>query len=336
MPKERNLPPQPNVVSHYTLTPDDLTKALSADQCHKNGITGEGIVVGIVDSGFYAHKYFEIRKDEFKQKYKKSGWNLPTIALPHVVSTGGDPKIDPEVDKSGHGTGMAANLLSLAPCVILRMYPVYSFMSSLEAAVEQCQIVSLSKHSDVTGHVLFEQKYKAALKTARENGKIVFHASGNGISSPWPIANCPQEVIKVGGVHRRRDGTLEASNYGSAHGSTDKLPDICGLCGMAPAGAYIWLPADPNSNSDQQEYALGWNLASGTSSATPQVAGICALMLQARAKLGMPALNAATAKSILRRTATAVSIGASYDGVNANPKWCLLANAAKAVQLAVQ
>lgn len=333
--QERRLPPRPQTVDHYTITPDDIPNILGATRCHRDGITGDGIVVGIVDSGFYNHKYFEIRKTEWRQQYNTSAWNSPTTAHPPVRSVTGQyrmPEFD--TDSSGHGTGMAANILAVAPGITLRLYPVQSFLESLEAAVQQCQIISLSKHSDVTGHAAAITRYRTALRNANTNGKIIFHCAGNGNSTPWPILNHPETVIKVSGVHRRQNGQLEASDYGRANQGNQRS-DICGLCGMMPAGAYIWLPADPDRNTVSQ-LMPGWNLASGTSSATPQVAGVCALMMQARAQNGMPPLNMATAKSILRRTATRVNIGQSFDGVAANAQWCLLVNAERAVRMAIQ
>jgi subtilisin family serine protease len=329
------MPPRPDTVDHYTINCDDIPTILGADKCHKDGINGEGIVVGIVDSGYYDHKFFEIKRTEYEQVYHTKGWNYPTQAFPPVMSvTGQYMKPDPEMDRSGHGTGMAANLYSVAPRAQLRIYPTQSFMQSLEAAVEQCQIISLSKHNDVTGHQEYVDRYRAALRKARDDGKVVVHAAGNGPTTPWPVLNCPETVIKVGGVHRRQDGTLEASDYARAN-TGDRQSDLCGLCGMMPAGAYIWLPADPDNNAAQQVLP-GWNLASGTSSATPQVAGVIALMQQARARNGMAPLNLETAKSLLRRTATPVNVGHSYDNVAADPAWCALVNAEAAVRMAVQ
>lgn len=189
-------------------------------------------------------------------------------------------------------------------------------MQSLEAALEQCQVISLSKHFDARGHPAIEAKYRTLLENARQAGKVVVHAAGNGDSTPWPVLNCPGEVIKVGGVHRKQDGSLEASDYARANADA-RRSDICGLCGMMPAAAYIWLPADPDRNTEQQVLP-GWNLASGTSSATPQVAGVVALMQPARVQNGMEPLNLETAKSILKRTATRVTVGSSYDGVVAD------------------
>jgi serine protease AprX len=330
--QENQMPPPPDTVPHYTITCDDISAILGADKCHADGITGEGIVVGIVDSGYYEHKFFKMQREAWGEKYATSGWNSPTLGFPPVTRVTGEywPPADPEMDKTGHGTGMAANLLSVAPRAILRIYPIQSFLQSLETAVEQCDVISLSKHNDVGGHPAAAQRYRTALQNARDGGKVVVHCTGNGESTPWPVSDCPQEFIKVGGVHRKADGSLEAADYARANAG-DSRADLCGLCGMMPGGAYIWLPADPDNNAAAQT-APGWVLQSGTSSATPQVAGVVALMLQARKQNGMDPLNMDGAKTILRETATPVAAGQSYDGVAADGTWCLLVNAQAAVQ----
>ena len=148
------------------------------------------------------------------------------------------------------------------------------------------------------------------------------------------MANHPGLIIKVGGVHRKINGQLEASNYGRAN-KRKQQADICGLCGMMPGGSYIWLPADPNENQTNQPVP-GWQLISGTSSATSQVAGICALMVQARQKANLRPLSVESTREILRQSAIPVRVGQSFDGVRASSGWCLLANAERTVELAMQ
>ena len=347
---EKILPPKSSLVDHYTITPDDITTFLNAEDCHKAGITGEGIKVGIIDSGWYSHRYFELRKQEFKQKHDNlgwqgsgNGWNAPRIVFAgkNPISPDRLPNPEDDISSASHGTGMVANLLSVAPGVQLRLYSKdkQSFLGQLESAISQCDIISISKAFDGTKFGTgpsgdkARKRYKDAFVKAEKDGKIVFHANGNSGSLPWPIQNCTKNLIKVGGVYRAKNGTLRAADYAMAHGGA-LLPDICGLCGMLPAGAYIWLPTDPDHDSGN--FPSGWDLHSGTSSATPQVAGICALMAQARKAHAMAPLNMATAKSILRRTATAVTNGTSADGIAAAGTWCLLPDAAAAVRMAVQ
>lgn len=360
---EKRLPPRGSVgqytVDHYTITPDDITSFLNAEKCHEAGITGEGITVGIIDSGWYDHEYFEVRKDEFKQKHDNlnwqgsgKGWNSPRIVFAGKNRVGNLPNPETDTSSSSHGTGMAANLLSVAPGVRLRLYSrdKQSFLGQLESAVEQCDIISISKAHDGAAFGRgaaadgARQRYKDAFIKAKQDGKVVFHANGNKGSLPWPIEHCTDSIIKVGGVYRDANKELQAANYAMAHGNS-RLPDICGLCGMYytekeqedPAlrgGAYIWLPGDPDN--DTEDFPSGWGLHSGTSSATPQVAGACALMAHARKMHNMSPLNMETTKSILRKTATAVTRGKSADGIDADDSWCLLVDAAAAVKMAIQ
>jgi subtilisin family serine protease len=95
---------------------------------------------------------------------------------------------------------------------------------------------------------------------------------------------------------------------------------------MQPRATYIMLPlpdgcaidADlggaPQPNKDETTANDGWAVISGTSAAAPQVAGICALLLQKR-----PTLLPAQVKAILRSTATDVTVGTSAMGQPAGP-----------------
>jgi subtilisin family serine protease len=123
---------------------------------------------------------------------------------------------------------------------------------------------------------------------------------------------------------------LRASNYASSFTSLifpgRRVPDFCGLVGMQPRATYIMLPlpngcaidtdlgGSPQPNKDETATNDGWAVISGTSAAAPQVAGICALLLQKR-----PTLTPAQVKAILRSTATDVTTGVSAMGQPAGP-----------------
>jgi subtilisin family serine protease len=86
-------PPLPN--AHY-LTLDDVLKKLNGHLCHRNGWRGDGVKVAIVDTGFGEHPFFDAHP-----------FNIRRIAPKKVQ--------DPCDDSDGHGTGVCANLLTLAP-----------------------------------------------------------------------------------------------------------------------------------------------------------------------------------------------------------------------------
>jgi subtilisin family serine protease len=167
---------------------------------------------------------------------------------------------------------------------------------------------------------------QASLLSIIQEGKIVLFAAGNGQYS-WPGSE--PDVISVGGVYSDAAGALEASKYASGYMSgmfpNRRIPDVCGLCGQPPKAIYIMMPTQPANTMDKKnsggpfpdgdETAAndGWVGASGTSSATPQIAGIVALMVQkARAK-GVP-VTIATTRAALEASSVSITAGRNAMG----------------------
>jgi subtilisin family serine protease len=132
-------------------------------------------------------------------------------------------------------------------------------------------------------------------------------------------------------VFADRNGALEASNFASGYTSdlypNRKVPDVCGLCGQKPRAVYIMMPCPPNCEMDKSlggqafpdkdETAKndGWVGASGTSSATPQVAAVVALMVEkARNKNPPRVLTNRDVRQILQNTAVPVQKGNNAQG----------------------
>jgi serine protease AprX len=67
-------------------------------------------------------------------------------------------------------------------------------------------------------------------------------------------------------------------------------------------------------NGDETAPNDGWAVISGTSAASPQIAGVCALLKQVQ-----PGLSPKLAKSILRASARDVTVGTSNNGQTAGP-----------------
>jgi subtilisin family serine protease len=126
-------------------------------------------------------------------------------------------------------------------------------------------------------------------------------------------------VISAGGVFVDQAGRMRASDYASAFKSRiysgRTVPDFCGLVGLLPHADYIMLPIPPGCDLDREEGAHdgttktdGWGVFSGTSAAAPQLAAVCALLLERN-----PGLTPGDIKAVLKRTARDVTSG------NANP-----------------
>ncbi|AYQ31887.1 peptidase S8 [Runella sp. SP2] len=295
--------------NHLTV-PDGVGVVLNAYQAHRSGFTGKGIKICMVDSGWYKHPFFLSRY-----------YNVLTPLL-------GPSAVSPLTDENGHGTSESANIFAVAPEVTLQPVKI-NFVNSIGAfnvAVAQSpQIITCSWGSSIRNPPLSaaNQALAASIASAVASGIVVVFSAGNihyGFPGQHP------DVISAGGVYREMDGTLKASNYASGFTSNiyigRKVPDLSGLVGMLPRAAYLMLPlpanceidqalgnGSPHPNGDETATNDGWAAISGTSAAAPQIAGACALVLQA-----YPGISPARVRSFLMSTATDVTIGVGGNG----------------------
>jgi subtilisin family serine protease len=319
-------PPDPGFF--HLGVPDGVPGLLNVTQVHTAGSTGKGVRVAMVDTGFaFSHPYFTGK-----------GYGTSVDLAPHAMSDATDP--------SGHGTAECANLLAVAPDVTFVGIKVdndadpRNGASMLEgfqqALLHDPKIVSMSLGYDLrTGLAQSSElpnsmaALEAEIQAAVAKGIVVVIAAGNGHFS---FPGMMPDVVSAGGVFVDKDGSMQASNYASAFQSKiyrgRSVPDLCGLVGMLPHASYIMLPVPPGGEIDRElsrpDDGLpgdgtaaddGWGVLSGTSAAAPQLAGVCALLLQKN-----PGLTPADIKSVLRRSARSVTAGAgnpssSDDGV---------------------
>jgi serine protease AprX len=314
-------PIPPPTETEYLSVPDGLADGLNATAAHQQGITGKGVKVVIVDSGWYAHPYFA-----------KHNYNVKVHLAPGSTDDSSDP--------IGHGTGVVANLLAIAPdadltvvkadVAILGNLRNVNSISALRTAINLSPaIISCSWASDQRSAQLspYNRVLAATVAYAVRQGITVVFGAGNG---HFGFPSQHPEVIAAGGVYRHLQGslkgTLEASNYSSGFVSPvypgRQVPDVCGLVGQLPYACYIMLPVPPGSVVDQDlgtpgrdgtpskdgtQCTDGWAAFSGTSAAAPQVAGVCALVKQVKGDLSPAAI-----KQLLRETAIDVSGGFSH------------------------
>ena len=91
---ESPLPPR--VTYHHLHVPADVATVCRSTPVHKVGVTGKGVLVAMVDTGFYKHPF-----------YKWHGYNYQATLAPDATKV--------EKDESGHGTAEAANIFANAP-----------------------------------------------------------------------------------------------------------------------------------------------------------------------------------------------------------------------------
>jgi hypothetical protein len=319
----------PPTVNYFHLEIDAMAGLLNVAQVHQAGTTGKGVRVAMVDTGFaHSHPYFVSK-----------GYNTSVDLAPHAINDATDP--------NGHGTGESANLLAVAPGVTFVGIKVdndsdprmgASMLEGFQQALlHDPQIISLSMGYDLrAGDGTQEGELpnsmaalEAEIQAAIAKGIIVVFSAGNGHFS---FPGMMPEVISAGGVYVDQNGNAQASNYASAFHSKiypgRSVPDFCGLVGTLPHANYIMLPVPPGGEIDRETSQPddgppgdgtsandGWGVFSGTSAAAPQIAGVCALLLEKS-----PKLTPSDVKAILRRSARGVTVGAanpasSDDGV---------------------
>lgn len=314
-------PIPPRVDYHHLRVPGDVALLLNAARVHREGVTGLGVRVAMVDSGFaHGHAYFHAM-----------GYNTSVALAPGAT--------DPDLDGNGHGTGESANLLAIAPDVNFigvkldnenDPFAGASLLEGFQEAVSHDpDIISVSLGFDLvpidpsTGQRISNEHLtslpnslvalEAEISAAVANGIIVVFSAGNGhVAFPGMMP----DVVSAGGVFVDEDGSMRASDYAS--GFTSKIypgrhvPDVCGLVGLAANSAdYIMLPLQSACDIDATNFGHdgtsatdGWGVFSGTSAAAPQLAGVCALLKQQN-----PGLTPSDIRNVLRLTARDVALG---------------------------
>jgi subtilisin family serine protease len=306
-----SLPPR--VTYHHLNVPNEVAMICRSPSVHKHNVTGKGVLVAMPDTGFYKHPF-----------YAWHGYNYQATLSPDAIRV--------ERDEYGHGTAEAANIFANAPDidfigVKMGLNPTLAFKTASDLFPA---VMTNSWGYSISGSVLpnsLKPLEAAVIEAVRDRGIVVCFSAGNGHYG-FP-AQMP-EVIAVGGVYVHAalsgdDFDMEASDYASSFDSQiypgRHVPDVCGLVGMQPRAIYIMLPVEPgcaidtglaggsHPNGDETAASDAWSVISGTSAASPQVAGVCALLKQAQ-----PGLSPALVKAILRASARDVKSGQSAHG----------------------
>jgi subtilisin family serine protease len=302
----------PAVPYFHLAAPADIALHLNATPVHQRGITGKGARIVMIDSGFaHGHPYF-----------KAHGYSSSIVLAAGATNR--------RTDGNGHGTGESANIFAIAPGATFIGVKLdneadpsrgASVLEGLQEALKHDpHVISVSLGYDLrapdntplktlpNGLVALEAEIQAAVK----RGVVIVFSAGNGhYSFPGQMP----DIISAGGVYVDQNGAMRASDYASAFRSLiysgRSVPDVCGLVGLLPHATYISLPVSPGCEIDRENSAFdgtapddGWGVFSGTSAAAPQLAGLCALLLQAN-----PKLSPGDIKAILRRTARDVTEG---------------------------
>ena len=225
--------------------------------------------------------------------------------------------VDHTSDNHGHGTGECANLLATAPGINFIGVKMGNTTLGFKTAVDLGpQIITNSWGFDFdrpnTQMPNWLRPLYLAILSAVARGITVCFSAGNG---EFAFPGSMPEVISVGGVVVDQSLNYTATPYTSGFDSTwfpgRRTPDISGLCGVPPRADYIVLPVQSGSSLEKQH---GWGAFSGTSASSPMVAGVCAILKQAKTSLSPHEI-----KSLLKFTARDIVQGHNAHGKPATP-----------------
>jgi serine protease AprX len=302
--------PKPKVPYYHIEAPHDLVTHLNARHLHERGIDGRGVHICVVDTGCWKHPWFSDRG----------------LHVDVVMSLGAS---HPELDEVGHGTMVCASVMSLAPrakvTLVKQVDDDTTFPAFKHAISMKPQIIQNVWGTIIDGGPLPAAQNLVAetLRHAIDEKIVVIFAGGN---QKKLFPQQMPEAIAVGGVFVSEAHEAQAATYASGYESTlypgRIVPDFCGLVGMGPEGVYIMMPTMPGSVIDSyfagksypegdgtEKPDDGWVVISGTSSASGQISGVAALLMQER-----PHLDQAQVRKILSGTARPILKGNSFEG----------------------
>lgn len=302
-----------------------ITRLPGIEKVWEAGLTGKGQTIAVIDSGIHPHPDLKDKVVEWvdfsREKRKKMA--DPFGHGTHVAGV-----------LAGTGEASEGEVKGVAPdaqVVGLRITTVAEAIRALQWVIENRErlninVVNMSLgDTAVKGHK--NDPWAQATKKAIDAGLIVVVAAGNEGPEPNTVSTpgIHPQAITVGAYDGKGTPSTEddsVASFSSRGPTVDGLhkPDV-----LAP-GVGIFGPLSPGSNLDVPDLPhIGkkYMAMSGTSQATPMVAGLAALLLQVN-----PDLKQDDVLEILRRSAV------KNLAEDANAQGAGLVQADKAVELA--
>jgi hypothetical protein len=265
------IPPAPTTNGLELHLPGDVAQLTEASATHRHETpsghraTGAGVWAAVIDTGFAHHPY-----------YKDNGYHITRL----VASDAADADYDFPMP---HGTAILANLFACAPDVHayaikhgdnIALAIVLALLLIPMPAILSCSwVYPLDNDEPSLPNDLLP--VKVAILFARFLGVTVVVSAGNDADDDVTFPAMMPEVIAVGGVTVGGDDGLskwpDSSSFVSPIYPDRAVPDLCGIA------TEMLLPVPAKVTGTP----YSWDgRAGGTSAGAPQIAGVCALLLQ--------------------------------------------------------
>lgn len=267
----------------------DTLWALRLTKVLESKFTGKGVKIAILDTGFHlGHPDFSNRLIKHRSFIQGELVDDMHGHGTHCAGVAAGPRIS----QSGQRYGVACDAELFIGKVLSNSGQGTdgSLLDGIEWALEErCKIISMSLGSPAVPTETYSEAYERIFRRALMNGTLVIAAAGNESKRPHSTkrvnrpANCPSTVA-VGAINR--DCII-------APFSCDGELDL-----VAPGVQIYSSWIGPNN----------WNSISGTSMATPIVAGIAALIAEANSNTLTPDMPAILLKDHLLKTARQINL----------------------------
>jgi subtilisin family serine protease len=240
-----------------------LTWGLQATRAHRTLHTGAGIRIAVLDTGM------DLRHPDFTGRPMVTASFVPGQSVQdghghgtHCIGTACGPRTPPG---GARRYGVAGQSIILAGKVLSNAGSGQDgwILAGINWAIQnRAAVISMSLGSQVAVGASFKQSYEQAAQSALNNNCLIIAAAGNSFNTPVASpANCPS-IMAVAAL----TNTLQRAAFS--------------CLGINPNGGEINIAAPGVNVYSSVPMPARYGFKSGTSMATPHVAGLAALWAQ--------------------------------------------------------